>query len=125
TAEVLVQTSGVELALDPAARPRTDPNRVVETEIRILASPAVTQAVRIALGDVPPVTAEPAGDADIIAIQADSGSAERAATTANAYADAHVAVRSQQTGEAAVAAAVEVQKRVRERQAQRDALPEG
>ena len=46
------------------------------------------------------MSATPAGDADVIAIQAESGSAERAATIANAYADAYVAVRRQQTEEA-------------------------
>src|SRR5205085_4260677 len=64
TAEVLVQSSGVELALDPNSRPRTDPNRLVETEIRILSSPAVKDAVRTSLGEAPPVSAKAAGDAD-------------------------------------------------------------
>jgi len=104
TAEVLVQSSGVELALDPSARPRADPQRLVETEIRILASPAVREAVRIALGEAPPISAAPAGDADVISIDAESGSAERAATIANAYADAYVAVRRQQTDDGATAA---------------------
>ncbi len=70
TAEVLVQTSGVELALDPSARPRGDPERLVQTEIRILSSAAVREAVRVAVGQAPPISAAPAGDADVIAISA-------------------------------------------------------
>jgi len=123
TAEVLVQTSGVELALDPTGRAAADPKRLVETEIRILASPAVREAVRIALGEAPTVSAEPAGEADVIAIHAENGSAERSATIANAYADAYVAVRRQQTDDAAAAATAEIQKRVGELQTQIDAVP--
>ncbi|HVF14043.1 MAG TPA: polysaccharide biosynthesis tyrosine autokinase [Acidimicrobiales bacterium] len=122
TAEVLVQPNGVEAALDPG-RPPADPERLVETEIRILASPAVREAVRIALGEAPAISAEPAGDADVIAIHADDGTPERAATIANAYADAYVAVRRQQTEDAATAATAEIQKRVGELQAQIDAIP--
>jgi len=121
TAEVLVQTSGVEVALDPGSRPRPEPERLVETEIRILASPAVKEAVRIALGEVPEVTGRPAGDADVIAIDAEAGGAERAATVANAYADAYVSVRRQQTDDAAAAATTEIQKRISELQGQIDA----
>ena len=113
----------MELALDPSGRPRADPERLVETEIRILASPAVREAVRIALGEAPAMSAEPAGDADVIAIHAESGSAERAATIANAYADAYVSVRRQQTEDAATAATAEIQKRVGELQGQIDAVP--
>jgi len=120
TAEVLVQSSGVELALDPNSRPRTDPGRLVETEIRILASPPVKDAVRVAIGEAPAVSATPAGDADVIAIRARSNSAERAATTANAYADAYVSVRHQQTDQAINAAAAEIQKRLTELQPQVD-----
>ncbi len=116
TAEVLVQSSGVELALDPNSRPRTDPDRLVETEIRILNSPPVKDSVRVAIGEAPEVSARPAGDADVIAIRARSGSAERAATTANAYADAYMRVRTQQTDEAINAAATEIQKRISELQ---------
>jgi polysaccharide biosynthesis transport protein len=122
TAEVLVQTGGVEVALDPGTRPRTDPERLVETELRILASPAVKDAVRIALGEVPEVSAHPAGDADVIAIDAEAGGAERAATIANAYADAYVSVRRQQTDDAASAATTEIQKRVQELQSQIDVV---
>ncbi len=121
TAEVLVQSSGVELALDPNSRPRTDPQRLVETEIRILTSPTVKDAVRTSIGEAPSVSASPAGDADVIAIKARSGSAERAATTANAYADGYVTVRHRQTDEAVNTAAAEIQKRITELQGQVDA----
>jgi polysaccharide biosynthesis transport protein len=121
TAEVLIQSSGVEVAVDPGGRAQADPERLVETEIRILNSPAVKEGVRIALGEAPPVTAEPAGGADVISIHAESGSADQAATIANAYADAYVAVRLQQTEEAALAGTAEIQKRISELQAQIDA----
>jgi polysaccharide biosynthesis transport protein len=121
TAEVLVQRSGVELALDPDSRPRTEPDRLVETEIRILASPAVKDAVRTSIGEAPSVSANPAGDADVISITARSSSAERAATIANAYADGYVSVRQRQTDEAANAAAAEIQKRVTDLQREVDA----
>ncbi|MEA2972466.1 MAG: tyrosine-protein kinase [Actinomycetota bacterium] len=120
SAEVLVQSSGVELALDPNSRPRTEPDRLVETEIRILASPEVRDAVRTSIGEAPPVSATAAGDADVIAIKARSSSAERAATTANAYADAYVTVRHRQVDEAVNAAAAEIQKRITELQGQVD-----
>ncbi|MEA2931753.1 MAG: tyrosine-protein kinase [Actinomycetota bacterium] len=123
TAEVLVQNSAVELALDPSGAPAADPKRTVQTEIRILASPAVREAVRVALGEAPAVVGEPAGEADVISIRAEAGSGERAATIANAYADAYVAVRHQQLEDAAAAATAEIQKRVGDLQAQIDAVP--
>jgi polysaccharide biosynthesis transport protein len=57
----------------------------------------------------------------VIAISADNASPDRAASIANAYADAYVVVRRQQTEEAANVAAAEIQKRVGELQAQIDA----
>ena len=123
TAEVLVQTGGVAAALaaDGAA---PDASRRVETEIRIQGSSAVRAAAGTALGgQPPPVSARPAGKADVIEITAESGIASEAAEIANAYADAYVKLRADQTAEEMTAAITEVQGRISELQQQIDAQP--
>jgi capsular exopolysaccharide synthesis family protein len=113
TAEVLVQTGGVEAALDAADRPDKDPRRLVETEIRILGSSAVRAAAGTTLGgQPPPVVAAPAGKADVIEVTAESGIPAEAAEIANAYADAYVKLRTDQVAAEMTAAVTELQSRI-------------
>ena len=123
-AEVLIQRGGVEGALGAETGPRADPARLVETEIRILGSSAVRAAAGTTLGgQPPPVSATPAGKADVVEVIAESGIATEAAEIANAYADAYVKLRGEQTAEEMKAAIVETQVRIDELQRQIDSQP--
>jgi capsular exopolysaccharide synthesis family protein len=80
-----------------------DPTQVVSTAARLVASPAVAQAVKTklrlaespdrVLGDV---TAEPVAQSSLIAVRARAASAAAAARLANAFAAAAVEVRTRQ-----------------------------
>ncbi len=113
TAEVLVQTGGVQAALDNQDRATGDARRQVETEIRILGSSAVRAAAGTTLGgQPPPVSASPAGGSDVILVTAESGIAAEAAEIANAYADAYVKLRGEQVAEEMTAAVTEIESRI-------------
>ena len=113
TAEVLVQTGGVQSALDTQDRSGEDARRLVETEIRILGSSAVRAAAGTTLGgQPPPVSATPAGQADVILVTAESGIAAEAAEIANAYSDAYAKLRGEQVAEEMTAAINEIQGRI-------------
>ena len=122
TAEVLVQTGGVQAALGTTDRSAADGRRLVETEIRILGSSAVRAAAGTTLGgQPPPVSATPAGQADVILVTAESGIAAEAAEIANAYADAYAKLRGEQVAEEMSAAVTEVKGRISELEQQASA----
>ncbi|MCA1656220.1 MAG: hypothetical protein LC713_00620, partial [Actinobacteria bacterium] len=113
TTEVLVQTGGVQVALDATERSEADARRQVETEIRILGSSAVRAAAGTTLGgQPPPVSATPAGKADVVLVTAESGIAAESAEIANAYADAYAKLRAEQVAEEMTAAITELQGRI-------------
>ena len=92
TAQLLVQpsfdTSGLGAAqLQPVTQ--TD----VETELQLVMSAPVQQAVRNQLGSTPTVTASEVGQTNVIAITANSKVPSRASLIANLYANAFVQYR--------------------------------
>ena len=92
TAQLLVQssldTSGLGAAqLQPVTQ--TD----VETELQLVMSAPVQQAVRNQLGSTPTVTASEVGQTNVIAITANSQVPSRASLIANLYANAFVQYR--------------------------------
>ena len=88
TAQLLVQpsvnTSGLSVVQQPVTQ--TD----VETELQLVTSAPVQQAVRNRLNSTPAVSASEVGQTDVMAITAVSGSPSQAALIANLYATAFV-----------------------------------
>lgn len=69
-----------------------------ETEIEVLQSAPVVQRVREKLGGTaPPITAESVSGTEFVKVTAESGDPESAAAIPNAYVDAYVDYRRQQT----------------------------
>jgi polysaccharide biosynthesis transport protein len=89
TAQLLVQpfvdASGVGVT-QPQPVTQTD----VETELQLVASAPVQQAVRARLNSAPPISASEVGQTNVMAITATSGMPSQAALIANAYATAFV-----------------------------------
>ena len=124
-AEVLLQARSTESLFDPNTGERLDRARVVDTEIKVLKSQPVRDAVAEELGAAPDVSAEAAGETDVIEVRAASTDAKRAATVANAYASAYIDFRRKQAVDDVLGAAQQIQGKVGDLQKQIDALPPG
>ena len=72
TAEVLLQPAGAGDPFNPVQSQRADPARAVHTEMQLLESEPVREAVRKRLGSVPPVSASSVGETDVIQVGATS-----------------------------------------------------
>ena len=90
TAEVLLQESEAEQILGPTADLQTPQENRVETEIGVIKSSVVRDAVEEVLGREPVVKVDGQGDTDIVEISATSTEPEVAAETANTYATVYV-----------------------------------
>ena len=92
TAQLLVQPS-----IDASGLGVTQPQPVtqtdVETELQLVTSAPVQQAVRAQLGSTPAVSASEVGQTNVIAITATSQVPSRASLVANLYANAFVQYR--------------------------------
>lgn len=88
-AQLLVQPVGGNLALDSGQTAVTTTQ--VQTELQLVTSAQVEQAVRKQLGSTPPISAAEVAQTNVISITAVSPSPTRAAVVANAYAKAFVA----------------------------------
>ena len=121
TAELLLQPESTESLFDANTGQRLDPERAVQTEIRILKSQPVRAAVREQFGAVPKVSASPAGKTDVIEVRAESTDPQRAADVTNAYATAYIDFRRQQAVDELLAAGEQIQAKVTDMQRQIDA----
>lgn len=123
TASVLIKQSDTADLLDPGAAPAVaNPTMQLQTEIDVITSQPVKQAVEAQLGSSPKVSASAHGGADIIDISAESTDARSAATIANTYANAFVGYSSTQDLDAALAAEAQIQARITDLQTQIDGL---
>jgi succinoglycan biosynthesis transport protein ExoP len=122
TAEVLLEPRRSESLFNPNTGARNDPARAVETEIRVLKSRPVEEAVRRELGPVPRVSARPLGQTDVIALTAESTSPRRSARVVNAYARAYIDFRRQQAVDDALAGGKGLQAKIDDLQRQIDEL---
>lgn len=122
TAEVLLQPAGAGDPFNPVQSQRVDPARAVHTEMQLLESAPVREAVRKRLGSVPPVSSSSVGETDVIQVGATSTDPRRAARVANAYAEAYVDLRQQQAVDGLLKAVQKIQVKVDELQTQIDAL---
>src|SRR4051812_42202091 len=90
TAQLLLLPRSSETLFDPNSGVRTDPNREVQNEIRIVTSQPVRAIVRAQLGSAPKVSATPDGATDIVRVTARDRDPWRAANLANAYSSAYI-----------------------------------
>jgi capsular exopolysaccharide synthesis family protein len=95
TAQLLVQPAVTAASAGTAPQPVTQTD--VATELQLVTSAPVVQAVRAKLGSAPVVTATQVGQTNVIAITATSRVPSRAASIANVYANAFVQYRQQVT----------------------------
>ena len=125
-AEILLQPRTTDSVFDPqTGQTATDRERSVRTELRVIESEPVREAVRAQIGTAPDVTSLPQGQTDVVQIRADSTDARRAAETANAYARAYMDFRRQQAVDELLNAAQQIQGKVSDLQRQIDPLPAG
>ncbi|MDP9387236.1 MAG: polysaccharide biosynthesis tyrosine autokinase [Actinomycetota bacterium] len=122
-AELLLQPRSTESLFDPNSGQRNDPLRAVQTEIQVLKSQPVREAVRKQLGSAPKITVSPVGQTDVIEVKARSTNPRRSAAVANAYATSYIDFRRQQAVSDLMAAGEEIQERVTDLQRQIDELP--
>ena len=123
TAEVLLQPRSTEFLFDPTGGQRLDPARAIQTEIRLLESQPVRAAVREKLGSVPPVSARPLDQTDVIEVTAESIDPALAAATANAYATAYIEFRRKQAVDDILAASEQIQTKIGDLQKLIDQAP--
>ncbi len=95
SAEILIEPRATEAVFssDQQANPAT---ATVETEVRVLRSDPVRQAVKKMIGYVPAVTAGRVGETEVLQVNGTRRSAASAAAVANAYAQAYVEYRKSQ-----------------------------
>jgi polysaccharide biosynthesis transport protein len=126
TAEVLIRPRTSEQILTPNAdrtQAAADAQRAIDTEIKVLQSRTVEDAVRKKLGRVPDISASTAGQTDVISVGARSTNRARAARDANTYARTYLEVRRNQAVDDFLSAGDEVQAKIVDLQHQIDALP--
>jgi non-specific protein-tyrosine kinase len=93
-----------------------------QTEIQVIQSKPVVDAVVKKLGSAPPIHAAQVGQSDIIILTAESTDPRRASAAANAYAYAYIDFRRTQAIDDLLAAGTQIQAKVDELQKQVDAL---
>lgn len=123
TAEVLLQPRSTESLFDPSTGERRDPARTVQTEIQVLKSQPVVDAVKQKLGAAPRVSVAPLGQTDVIHVKALNTDPHQAAAVANAYAAAYIDFRRKQAVDDLLAAGNEIQRKVFDLQKQIENLP--
>lgn len=111
-ARVLVHTRAGEGVFDVESGPGLDPELALRTEIEIIESEPVQEAVREELGQVGEVSAERVPETLVIEITARSGDPERAARITNAYATAYIDLRRQQAVDDLLGAGAVIQDKI-------------
>lgn len=125
SSEVLIQPRGQDGLFDDAVANLND--RAIQTEIQVLQGQAIRLRVQENLGlDERPASAavRSIGSTDVIAITVRSANANNASILANAYANAYIEVRREQSVEELLAASAEVQSAIDDINTQIDALAE-
>src|SRR5581483_11050935 len=122
-ADVLLQADASSAVVDGSSTgTQTDPSKSVSTQIEIIKSRPVHDAVVAKIGPVHGVSAAGVGQTAVIRIKAQSTVPKRAADIANAYAQSYIDVRQKQTVDELLAAAQQIQGKVTDLQKQIDGL---
>ncbi len=122
TAEILLQPRSNESLFDTQTGQRRDPNRAVQTEIQVLTSQPVRDAVTQMIGVTPPISVSPVAETDVIRVRSQRTSPDQAAAVANAYARSYIDFRRKQAVDDVLAAAQEIQRKIASLQPQIDAI---
>ncbi|HWC12395.1 MAG TPA: polysaccharide biosynthesis tyrosine autokinase [Acidimicrobiales bacterium] len=123
-AQLLLQPRSTDFLFGSAtAQSAGDRDRTVRNELLLMESEPVRAAVRRELGTAPEISVRARGSTDVIIIRAESTDARRAATIANAYANAYISFRRQQAVDELLQAAQEIQTKLSELQGQIDNMP--
>jgi succinoglycan biosynthesis transport protein ExoP len=99
--------------------------RAIDTEVQVIEGQAVRLRVQddLGLADLPaPVTASSVGDSQVIALSVRSTNASNARTLANAYANAYVSVRLEQSVGELLAAGTQIENRINDLETEIEAL---
>lgn len=130
--ELLLRSRVAEEVLGPTSNARSNPDRDISTQIRIITSEPVKDLVRERVGSAPDVSVRPVTGTDIVTVAAEDTDPERAATVANAYAEAYRAFQVTQAAQDSADARAELQPalddlqaRINALQAEIDSAPEG
>jgi len=121
SSEVLLRPKVGDTLFDPNTGQYVDPTRAIATEIRILSSQPVRDAVRAKIGSAPAISVSSAGTTNVIDVSAQSTNAKQAADVANAYASSYIDVRRKQQVDDLLSAGKEVQAKISDLQTQIDA----
>lgn len=124
-AEVLIQPRGQDGLFADQIQNLND--RAIQTEIQVIEGQNVRIRVQSDLGldELPaPVNASSVGSTDVISLRMRSGNAANAAVIANAYTDAYIDIRREQSVAELLAASSEVQTAITELQTDLDSLGE-
>ena len=121
TAKVLLRARSGASLFGSAAQP-VDPARAVQTEIEVIKTDPVRDLVRQKIGDAPSVQVAVVGQTDLITIRAESTSARRAPTVANAYANSYIEFRRKQNIDELLASSGEIESKIDELQRQIDEI---
>lgn len=118
SAEVLLRQRSTEGIFESGVAQRTDPQRALQTEIRILRSVPIRESVREALGYDGSISARAAGQTDIILVTAEETDPQRAADVANAYVETYIKVKQAQIITEFLAAVDQIQAQIDDLQRQ-------
>jgi len=124
-AKVLLLQGGNESLFDSNTGQRADPNRAAQTEIQILESQPVKDAVTRQIGTAPSISARTAGQTDVLEIVSTSTLPKRAAMVADAYASSYIDFKRKRAVDDLLAAAQQIQGKIDALQKQIDPLPNG
>ncbi|MFK7917838.1 MAG: polysaccharide biosynthesis tyrosine autokinase [Ilumatobacter sp.] len=123
SSEVLIQPRGQDGLFDDSVTNLND--RAIQTEIQVLEGQAVRLRVQENLGlDRPPaeVNVRSIGSTDVISVDVRSANANNASILANAYANAYIEIRREQSVEELLSASAEVQSAIDDLNTQIDTL---
>lgn len=120
TAEIQLRSPSTQSVFEALSQIR-DPTRVLQTEMRILGSRPVRDAVVKKIGPVPKVKATQAGTTDIIEVSVESASPARATLAADTYARSYIELRRTQAIDEIVAAGQQLDAKIADLQKQIDA----
>src|SRR5437588_3785158 len=118
-ANVLIQRRSTE-ALFSSGGGQANSAQSIQTQIQLVKSDPVQAAVKKKIGAAPGVSALPVGQTDVMQIKAISADPTKAATIANAYANAYIEFKRNQALEDFQAAANQLQPKISDLQKQID-----
>lgn len=121
-AQILVQARTNDSVFSASGTQAVDLSREVRTQIQLVKSQPIRDAVRASIGVAPSVSVAPIGQTDVFTISADSTDPRTAALIANSFATAYVDFQRTQGVNDLVAAATQIQGRIGDLQHQIDAL---